>query len=633
MTEKTKGRSLSPGSIESPAKMRKSSRGQSPQVDSHGFRRSQVSVDAEKMSAYERMGGDGNRLNMDGFPKNKTIKQEDDDTDYIIDGSLRRVEPYYFTYMTHCKERWRNKNILDVFSSEFRLFSRSYYEDTIKDGRVSINNEVANIDSIIRNGDLITHRMHRHEPAVTSDPIKIVHEDVDYVVIDKPSGIPVHPTGRYRHNCVTFVLEKEMGIRAHPCNRLDRLTSGLMLLGKNGKAADKISQKLKQRQVTKQYVAKVVGEFPSDNKGIVVDEPILTADPRLAFNIIDKEKGKAAKTFFKRLSFNGKTSLVLCKPLTGRTHQIRVHLQYLGYPIVNDPIYSSPRIWGDNLGRGGDFNLKEVRSKLAQVGKTMASSSWLYPASDGEVLSEKKCEICHGELYTDPGPNDLDLYLHAFKYCSKTGGYQVEEKFRVKNLSSEVSRESTVSTGSPESTVSTGSTGSIGSIGFTEPWSYQTELPDWALEEPRKYMALALDEAKKCEPTTTAFCVGAVLVNGGEVLSTGYSRELEGNTHAEQNALDKYFLKTGKRDVPPGTELYTTMEPCSKRLSGNLPCLNRILELKDHITTCYVGVMEPSTFVIKNVSYEDLTKNGISYIKVSGFEEEALKVAKRGHLE
>ncbi len=601
-------------SVEEPPS--KISKGLLPLVDEHGFKRRQVYIDAENMSAYQRMGGDENKKNLKGYPKHRTMREEDEHTNYIIDGPLRRLEPYYFTYMTHCKERWIGRKILDVFSTEFRLYPRSYYVNALNEGRVSINNEVASIDSVLHNGDLISHRMHRHEPPVTSQPIRVIHEDKNYVVIDKPSGIPVHPTGRYRHNTVTFVLQKEHGIKAHPCNRLDRLTSGLMLLGKNGKAADRMSRILRERRVSKEYIAKVIGEFPATEEGIVVDKPLATIDPRLAFNAVDEEHGKPAKTYFKRISCDGETSIVLCKPLTGRTHQIRVHLQYLGHPIANDPLYSSPLIWGENLGKDAKFDLKDVTEKLSQVGKTRPASSWLHQKDDGEVLSDEKCTVCQGELYKDPGPNDLELYLHAYRYSSRDeGSAPVEERFKAEQQPKNPSKQQDQGT----------------DVKPIEPWCYQTEFPEWALTTERKFMRMALDEAKKCVPTSTAFCVGAVLVNEGKVLSTGYSRELEGNTHAEQNALQKYFEKTGKKDVPPGTELYTTMEPCSKRLSGNLPCLNRILALKNHVTTCFVGVMEPSTFVAKNVSYDKLTHGGISYIKVPGFEREALEVAKRGH--
>ncbi|KAH3666291.1 hypothetical protein OGAPHI_004480 [Ogataea philodendri] len=564
-------------SFEHPNKVRK--------VDHNGFRMRQVYVDARNLSAYQKLGGDKNAENLSDLPLNKTIREEEDDAQYILEGPLRRLKPYYFTYMTHCKQRWMDQNILKVFSHEFRLHPESYYRNALEKGRVTVNEKVANPDTILRNGDLIAHRMHRHEPPVTSRPIKIVYQDDELLVIDKPSGLPVHPTGRYRHNTVTFILEKEHGIKAHPCNRLDRLTSGLMFLGKTAAGAEKMVKQMREREVSKQYIAKVVGEFPP-GVDIVCEEPLRTVDPRIAFNIVDRENGKEAKTSFKRLSFDGETSLVLCKPFTGRTHQIRVHLQFLGYPIVNDPLYSSPKIWGDNLGKNGDFDIIEKSEKLSKIGKTEPATSWLHQNDNGEIQSTGNfCDDCGGQLYSDPGPNDLDLYLHAYKYSSS----------------------------------------------LDDGWSYQTELPDWALESQKKYMSLALEQAEKCPPLDTAFCVGAVITCGGKVLATGHTRELEGNTHAEQCALEKYFKQTGSRTLPEGSEIYTTMEPCSERLSGNEPCADRILKLADKITTCFVGVLEPDDFVANNVSRRKLETAGISYIQVPGFEEKSLAVAKKGH--
>lgn len=559
-------------SIEPPKK-----RGAVPLIDENGFKIRKIQDVAKQTSADE---------------SDKTIQEEIEDTHYIIDGKLRRTSPYFFTYMTYCKLRWRDRSLLDIFSNEFRLYPESYYISALENGQVTLNGKKANKDTIIRNGDLICHRIHRHEPPVSSRDVKIVYQDENIVAIDKPSGVPVHPTGRFRHNTVTFILKKEHGLNVHPCNRLDRLTSGLMFLGKTAKAAENMVDQIKNREVSKQYIAKVVGEFPIEE--IIVDKPVVTYDPRVSLNVVDEKNGKEAKTIFKRLSYDGETSLVLCKPFTGRTHQIRVHLQYLGHPIINDPIYSSPDIWGDNLGKNGDFDKDKVVSILEKVGKTMLTSSWLHRNNDsskksGELYSGEKCGICNQDLYTDPDPNDLELFLHAYKYESK------------------------------------------GNDNGNSSWSYQTEFPDWAQEHSKRYMSLAIEEAKKSEPTSTAFCVGALLVNSGKILSTGYSRELPGNTHAEQCALEKYFKEKNTNKVPPGTELYTTMEPCSFRLSGNEPCLDRIIKQDGNVSTVFVGVMEPSTFVKNNVSYDKLTNANISYIKVDGFDEEAVKIASKGH--
>lgn len=134
---------------------------------------------------------------------------------YVIDGRLRRLPPYYFTYLTFCKQRWRDRNLLEVFISEFRDRDAEYYRQAIMNGQVQINGKPTDLDTIIRNGDSISHRTHKHEPAVSSKSIKIVHEDDELVVIDKPSGIPVHPTGRFRLNTVVMILKYEKNLLVH----------------------------------------------------------------------------------------------------------------------------------------------------------------------------------------------------------------------------------------------------------------------------------------------------------------------------------------------------------------------------------------------------------------------------------
>ncbi|KAK9255429.1 cytidine deaminase-like protein [Lipomyces tetrasporus] len=152
------------------------------------------------------------------------------------------------------------------------------------------------------------------------------------------------------------------------------------------------------------------------------------------------------------------------------------------------------------------------------------------------------------------------------------------------------------------------------------------------------YMTLALQEAKKCVPTPTAYCVGAVILlpKGAEgnttdkdiILSTGYSRELPGNTHAEQCAIEKLT----DDELPPlkSAVIYTTMEPCSERLSGNVPCVDRIIE-SGILRTVKVGVIEPDTFIKNNAGKQKLEAAGIQYVHVNGLERECLEAATRGH--
>ena len=157
-------------------------------------------------------------------------------------------------------------------------------------------------------------------------------------------------------------------------------------------------------------------------------------------------------------------------------------------------------------------------------------------------------------------------------------------------------------------------------------------------------MREALEEAKHSPPLPSNFCVGALLVDldTGEVISRGYSLELEGNTHAEQCCLLKVAQAHGLPEervgevLPPNSAIYTTMEPCNLRLSGNLPCVDRILRTKNKmgqivIKKVYLGVKEPEKFVGENKGRAKLEEHGIECVPVSGMEGEILKVATAGH--
>ncbi|KAI6101423.1 pseudouridine synthase [Pisolithus croceorrhizus] len=268
---------------------------------------------------------------------------------------IRKLTPYWHPYTTMAKERWLGREILEVVSTEFRDRSMEYYRYALESGVTSINGRPAKPDTIIRNGDRIENVVHRHEPPITSTPVKIILHDKErgFLVINKPGSIPVHATGRYYHHSLVQILRNDFGFdKVYTINRLDRLTSGLMIVPLNADLARSLSAEFVNGSVHKEYIARCKGEFPVDE--VVCEEPLLTVDRQMGLNIVHPE-GKPAKTIFNGIRYdsNTHTTVVRCRPFTGRSHQIRVHLQYLGYPIANDPIYSEERIWGPNLGKGG----------------------------------------------------------------------------------------------------------------------------------------------------------------------------------------------------------------------------------------------------------------------------------------
>lgn len=384
---------------------------------------------------------------------------------YVIDKDLRRVEPYFYTYNTFCKERWRGRKLIDIFESEFRDRPLEYYRNAMLTGHIYVNGKRVGPDHILRNGEKISHTLHRHEPPVTSEPIGVIHEDDDMLVINKPAGVPVHPAGRYNFNSITEILtaERGHGFRPHPCNRLDRLTSGIMFIGKTVPAAEALGIQIKARSVRKEYLARVVGKFPDGE--VVCDQPILAISPKLGLNRV-RANGKSARTVFKRLAYypppggdpspedekpetdaeedqqRGRPwlkkkgySIVRCLPVTGRTHQIRVHLQHLGHPIQNDPIYANQRVWGRNLGEGDPDGTQttdeDVIARLSRMGKEEVAQAVVYYDEMVELYEKKRaekmtgelCNICETPLYSDPGAHELSLWLHSLRYEDANGAW------------------------------------------------------------------------------------------------------------------------------------------------------------------------------------------------------------------
>ncbi|KAF4563075.1 RluA Pseudouridine Synthase [Pleurotus pulmonarius] len=311
-------------------------------------------------------------------------------TAHVEPSGLKKIPPYWYPYTTMAKGRWLGRELLEVVSTEFRDRSMEYYRYALESGVTTVNGQVAKPETIIRDGDRIENVVHRHEPPVTSTPVKILHHDVEreFIVVDKPGSIPVHASGRFYRNTLIEILENEFKFKkAYPVNRLDRLTSGLMILPLSVERARSVSSEFMAGTVKKEYVARCKGEFPDEE--IVCEQPLLTVDRQMGLNIVHPE-GKPAKTIFNRIRYdvNTDSSVVRCRPLTGRSHQIRVHLQYLGFPIANDPVYSETKIWGPKLGKGGiDIVPSEERAAPAPPAHLQAK---LEMEDNPEIISTKE---------------------------------------------------------------------------------------------------------------------------------------------------------------------------------------------------------------------------------------------------
>lgn len=251
---------------------------------------------------------------------------------------------------------------LDVYlAREARELSRSYIQKLLAEGRVTVNGRAARASYRVKAGDVVILEIPELEGldlAPEAVPLDIYYEDGDLLVVNKPRGMVVHPAeGNYRGTLVNALLyhcRDLSGIsgveRPGIVHRLDKDTSGLLVVAKNDAAHLDLAAQLKERRVTRRYLALVHGWVKGD-KG-TIDAPI-GRDPR------DRQKmavvarnAREAVTHYRVLERLGNYTLLELRLETGRTHQIRVHLAFIGHPVAGDPKYGPHRI---HFGLEGQF--------------------------------------------------------------------------------------------------------------------------------------------------------------------------------------------------------------------------------------------------------------------------------------
>ncbi|MCT4565076.1 MAG: RluA family pseudouridine synthase [Maledivibacter sp.] len=239
---------------------------------------------------------------------------------------------------------------LDLYiSKELNDISRSYVQKLIQQGKVRVNDKV--IDSKkykINENDIIDIAIpepEKLELAPEDIPICIVYEDNDVIVVNKPQGMVVHPApGHYNGTLVNALLyhSKNLSsingiIRPGIVHRIDKDTSGLLMVAKNNNSHNFLAAQLKEHSINRIYIALVHGNIKT-NSG-TIDAPIGRHPVNRLKWAVTEKNSKRAVTHFKVLERYNEYTLTQLKLETGRTHQIRVHMAYLGYPLVGDPLY------------------------------------------------------------------------------------------------------------------------------------------------------------------------------------------------------------------------------------------------------------------------------------------------------
>lgn len=240
---------------------------------------------------------------------------------------------------------------LDAFLSKQSEFSsRSQIQNLIKKGQVFVNNKLVKSSFLVKNDDEISVELSDEFNVIIQPeniPLNVIWEDDDILVINKPKNMITHPTVKETTGTLVNALLNKYGyeglsdlngvMRPGIVHRLDRNTSGILMVAKNNKSHEFLSEQIKTKSAIRKYLAVVHGNFDVENG--TVDAPI-SRHPSKPEKMAVVEGGKPSVTHYKVLEqFKGFSFLEL-QLETGRTHQIRVHMNYIGHPIVNDSLYA-----------------------------------------------------------------------------------------------------------------------------------------------------------------------------------------------------------------------------------------------------------------------------------------------------
>ncbi len=279
-----------------------------------------------------------------------------------------------------------SQNTLDHYvAGRFSYLTQDQWRQEISCGKILLDGLIVT-DPVtpINGGEMLAWDGSRIIEPDIDERIAILYEDEWFIAVNKTGNLPVHPSGRYFNNTLVALLEDRYGRKLYPAHRIDRETSGVILLAFDGKCAGVLSESLALG--SKEYLALVHGLFPDDE--MIVDLP-LGSDNESAVG--KKRKAWAggtekALTRFRKVLWAGHISLVRCFPETGRLHQIRAHLEAAGYPIVGDKLYGRDKTAFLDFIRHGFTAEMEKRLLLPRSALHAAKLVILHPQTKKEMI-------------------------------------------------------------------------------------------------------------------------------------------------------------------------------------------------------------------------------------------------------
>lgn len=283
--------------------------------------------------------------------------------------SVRIVQPYELSRKLIVRPFEAGLNVLDFFAFRFPYISKNEWAGRVEKGWITRDGNPLQQDGKIRANDTLMHYTPAvREPSVPAS-VEVLRETENWLMVYKPAPLPMHQGGRYFKNTLIYILE-ELGYGdVKMVHRLDSVTSGLVLAARNKETALRMRTLFETGRVKKWYYALVEGEVKSE---FTVDVPVRRKNGFI-FECGDGLTGaKEARTEVYPVKSEGGRTLVRCVPVTGRTHQIRLHLQHAGYPIIDDPIYGP---MGDTSGRKLQNSAIKLQSSGIEIEELSISDS------------------------------------------------------------------------------------------------------------------------------------------------------------------------------------------------------------------------------------------------------------------
>lgn len=262
--------------------------------------------------------------------------------------------------------------LLDRYSN----FSREFIKKKIANKEIFVDGRDAKTkpSTKVKKGErvvVITHRSHLEDEywkgdKIEFDPVKVLFESDDLFVISKPAFMSTHPVGKHLFHCATVYLEQTFNQTVYSVHRLDRETSGILLMAKNVSMANQLTEAFENREVKKIYFLIAHKKKDATNFPFTAEESLATQEERLITHCYPKgsSHGKESETHFELIHENDNYVLALAFPKTGRQHQIRAHAAHHGYPLLGDKIYHGG---SEMFSRFKDFEATDSDHELMQI--------------------------------------------------------------------------------------------------------------------------------------------------------------------------------------------------------------------------------------------------------------------------